>query len=56
VRLLTTEARVGLDLMQSLSPELQVRARVYKRMHDPAMPEGRWHPADEVISLVHWIS
>jgi hypothetical protein len=37
--------------MQSLKPELQEKARIYKRMHDPAMPEDRWHPADEVLTL-----
>src|ERR1700737_2638869 len=46
-RLFQTEAQVALQLMQSLSPELQEQVRIYKKMHDPAMPEGRWHPADE---------
>jgi hypothetical protein len=36
--------------MQSLSPELKTKAQIFKRMHDPTMPEGRWHPADEVLS------
>ena|SRR5271156_4047628 len=33
--------------MQSLSPQLQEKARRFRRMHDPAMGEDRWHPADE---------
>ncbi|CZR55556.1 uncharacterized protein PAC_05444 [Phialocephala subalpina] len=45
--LLTMEASSALELMQSLSPELQQKAQIYKKMHDPAMPEGRWHPADQ---------
>jgi hypothetical protein len=48
IRLFQTEAQVALQLMQSLSPELQEQVRIYKKMHDPAMPEERWHPADEV--------
>lgn len=46
-RLFLTEARVGLELMQSLSADLQERSTIYKQMKDPAMPEGRWHPGDE---------
>lgn len=33
--------------MRVLSPELQRRARIYTKMHDPAMPEDRWNPADQ---------
>lgn len=36
-----------MQLMQSLSPELQLRARTYVKMHDPAMPADRWNPADQ---------
>jgi hypothetical protein len=41
------EERLGLELMRALPEELQDRVRVYQLMHDPAMPEGRWHPADQ---------
>ncbi len=41
------EETKGLDLMRSLSPDIRDRAQVYKLMKDPAMPEGRWHPADQ---------
>ena len=42
------EEELGLQLMRSLSPALQRRAQIYALMHDPAMPEGRWNPADQV--------
>jgi hypothetical protein len=41
------EERLGLDLMRALPEALQRRVRVYRLLHDPAMPEGRWHPADQ---------
>jgi len=41
------EERIGLELMRTLPGPLQRQAQVYKLMHDPAMPEGRWHPADQ---------
>src|SRR5262249_8372973 len=37
----------GLRLMQSLPSALRERAQVYKQMYDPAMPPGRFHPADQ---------
>ncbi|KAH7417765.1 hypothetical protein BKA64DRAFT_179197 [Cadophora sp. MPI-SDFR-AT-0126] len=43
----TRESDVALDLMNSLSPELRIRAQIFKHMHDAAMPEGRWNPADQ---------
>lgn len=46
-RLFQDEENIGLQLMQSLSPVLKQQAVIYKRMVDPAMPEGRWHPADQ---------
>ncbi|KAJ9613221.1 hypothetical protein H2200_003163 [Cladophialophora chaetospira] len=46
-RILHEEERLGLQLMQSLSSELQVKAQVYKQMRDPAMPEGRWNHDDQ---------
>jgi hypothetical protein len=52
-RLFTKEAEKGLQLMQSFSPELKAKAQIFKRMHDPAMPEERWHPADEVSAANH---
>jgi hypothetical protein len=41
------EERSGLQLMQSLPSALRDRAQVYKQMYDPAMPPGRFHPADQ---------
>jgi len=41
------EERIGLELMRALPRDQQRQAQVYKLMHDPAMPEGRWHPADQ---------
>jgi hypothetical protein len=41
------EERIGLQLMRSLPPAVQQRAQIYKLMRDPAMPNGRWHPADQ---------
>ncbi|KAL2821135.1 hypothetical protein BJX63DRAFT_379455 [Aspergillus granulosus] len=46
-RILHVEEKLGLELMQSLSPELQQKAQVYKEMHDPAMPPGRWNHDDQ---------
>jgi hypothetical protein len=41
------EARTGIELMLSLPAELQHQATTYREMRDPAMPEDRWHFADE---------
>lgn len=46
-RIMQVEEELGLRLMQSLTPELQQKARVYKHMHDPAMPPGRWNRDDQ---------
>jgi hypothetical protein len=46
-RILTREEELGLQLMQSLSPDLQQRTQIYKAMKDPAMPEGRWNRDDQ---------
>ncbi|KIV93339.1 hypothetical protein PV10_04557 [Exophiala mesophila] len=46
-RILHVEEKAGLDLMQSLSPEQQSAAQVYKLMKDPAMPKGRWNHDDQ---------
>ncbi|MFE7522162.1 DUF3500 domain-containing protein [Streptomyces halstedii] len=41
------EALTGIELMRSLPAEQRRLATAYRRMKDPAMPEGRWHFADE---------
>ncbi|CAJ0550124.1 Ff.00g100540.m01.CDS01 [Fusarium sp. VM40] len=46
-RILYKEESLGLQLMQSLSPEQQEAAQVYKLMKDPAMPHGRWNHDDQ---------
>lgn len=46
-RILHREAELGLELMQSLSPEQQTTAQVYKLLHDPSMPPGRWNKDDQ---------
>lgn len=45
--ILRREEAAGLELMQSLSPELQTKAQIYKLMKDPAMPPGRWNKDDQ---------
>ena len=45
--ILRNEEAFGLQLMQSLSPDLQQRTQIYKLMHDPAMPPGRWNRDDQ---------
>jgi hypothetical protein len=45
--LFADEERMGAALMTSLSPELRRQAVVYDLLTDPAMPAGRWHPADQ---------
>ncbi|KAF9875487.1 hypothetical protein CkaCkLH20_06868 [Colletotrichum karsti] len=45
--LCANESLLGLLLMRSLSVSMQQKAQVYARMRDPAMPEGRWNPADQ---------
>jgi len=46
-RILTQEETLGLQLMQSLSPEQQTKAQIYKLLHDPNMPPGRWNRDDQ---------
>jgi hypothetical protein len=41
------EERLGLELMQALTPEQQARAQTYKLMKDPKMPPGRWIFSDQ---------
>lgn len=46
-RILEAEEALGLRLMQSLPPDQQRRAQVYKLLRDPAMPRGRWNHDDQ---------
>ncbi|KAJ9144243.1 NAD(P)-binding protein [Pleurostoma richardsiae] len=46
-RILEVEERLGLQLMQSLPPDVQSKAQVYKQMKDPQMPHGRWNHDDQ---------
>ncbi|MHA3723911.1 DUF3500 domain-containing protein [Leucobacter sp. HY1910] len=39
--------QLALELAASLAPDQRARAVVYDSVLDPAMPEGRLHPADE---------
>ena len=45
--LFETQEEVALALASSLSDEQRAQAVVYSSVLDPAMPEGRLHPADE---------
>lgn len=45
--ILRREEALGLQLMQSLSPDLQRKTQIYKLMHDQAMPPGRWNRDDQ---------
>jgi hypothetical protein len=47
LELFQDEERIGQELMRALPKPVQRTAQVYKLMHDPTMPEGRWHPADQ---------
>lgn len=46
-RILHVEEALGLKLMQSLTPELQGKAQIYKGLKPPAMPDWRWGPDDQ---------
>lgn len=46
-RIMQVEEKLGLELMQSLTVELQTKARVFDLMKDPAMPPGRWNKDDQ---------
>jgi hypothetical protein len=46
-QILQEEDRLGLALMQSLSPDEQACAQTFKLLHDPAMPRGRWNHDDQ---------
>lgn len=39
--------RLAIELAESLTPAQRARAVLYSSVLDPAMPEGRLHPADE---------
>ena len=45
--ILHQEEKLGLQLMRSLPSEVQQKAQIYKEMHDPAMPPGRWNKDDQ---------
>ena len=47
LKLFDTEETVALALMRSLPDALREQATIYKKLRDPAMPEGRIHPGDE---------
>ena len=47
LKLFDLEQDGGLALMRSLPKPLRDQATIYKKMRDPARPEGRWHPGDE---------
>ena len=42
-----TREALAVELASSLTPEQRAKAVVYESVLDPAMPEGRLHPADE---------
>ena len=46
-RILHREEAMGLELMRSLTPEMQRKARIFEKMHDERMPEGRWNKDDQ---------
>ncbi|KAK9454015.1 hypothetical protein V1511DRAFT_512455 [Dipodascopsis uninucleata] len=46
-RICYVEEQIGLELMQSLSPEDQAKAQIFKELRDPAMPEDRWNRDDQ---------
>ena len=46
-QILTREADMGLELMQSFEPEQQKTAQIFKELNDPAMPPGRWNRDDQ---------
>lgn len=46
-RILHREEELGLSLMQSLPPEQQTKAQIYRLMKDPNMPRGRWNHDDQ---------
>ncbi|KAI1265864.1 hypothetical protein F5Y18DRAFT_30128 [Xylariaceae sp. FL1019] len=46
-RILDEEERLGLQLMQSLRPDIQEKVRIFKLMKDPQMPKGRWNHDDQ---------
>ncbi|KAH8675271.1 hypothetical protein BX600DRAFT_479617 [Xylariales sp. PMI_506] len=46
-QILKVEERLGLQLMQSLSPEEQSKVQTYELLKDPKMPHGRWNHDDQ---------
>jgi len=47
-RMFEDEERLGLELMRSLSPDMQERAIVSRSMNGDDHPPGRWHFADHL--------
>ncbi|QKX55720.1 uncharacterized protein TRUGW13939_02817 [Talaromyces rugulosus] len=47
VCILDTPGHLPLLLMQSLPPNLQKNAQIFKKMQDEKMPDDRWNPADQ---------
>lgn len=47
VLLFAEQETLGLSLIRSLDAELRNKAIVYYQLHDPAMPEWRYHKADQ---------
>lgn len=47
LRIFDAEEAGGLTFMRSLPAALRDRAQIYEQMYDPAMPPGRFHPADQ---------
>jgi len=47
-RILDTEERLGLQLMQQLDPAQQKKAQIFTSYKDPALPEGRWNHDDQL--------
>ncbi|PWJ26817.1 uncharacterized protein DUF3500 [Branchiibius hedensis] len=45
--LFAAREQTAIELASSLTPQQRARAVVYNSVLDPAMPEGRLHPADE---------
>ena len=47
LRLFSIEQKVSLKLMQSLSPELKVKATLWESVSPTSLPKGRWTAHDE---------
>lgn len=45
--LFEAQEAAGLKVIEALEPSLREQVRIYKSLRDPAMPEWRWHRADQ---------